>query len=63
MNDQSKMKKINCFDCVYFKITYSTLHPRACLQWGFKGMQMPSIAYFQSVGKNCEQFVKKENNR
>ena len=52
--------RINCFQCVYFAITWEPRFPRACRLFGFKTAQMPSMAVLRSSGAHCKGFVRKE---
>ncbi len=50
----------NCLKCVFFYITWDEKHPNGCKAMGFKTKQLPSMTVFQSSGKPCELFKKKE---
>jgi len=54
------IKKINCFQCKYFRITWDSKFPKACKFFGFKSAGMPSVSVFQSIGSDCGAFEKKE---
>ncbi len=52
-------KNPNCFDCKYLKITTNPYFPRACILFGFKGLELPSITVKKSTGEICRAFIKK----
>ena len=56
----NRINNINCFQCVYFSITWDPKFPKACKLFGFKSAGLPSITVFQSTGKDCIAFKKKE---
>jgi len=49
----------NCFHCVHFKVTWEPAFPRACLLFGLKCRNLPSMEVFLSTGKHC--FAYKDN--
>lgn len=51
---------INCFQCVHFSITWDPKFPKSCRFFGFKTADMPSVTVFQSAGKECIAFERKE---
>lgn len=51
--------KIDCFKCRYFKVTWDPQTPRACMAYGFKTRQVPSIVVRQSSGMDCLKFASK----
>jgi hypothetical protein len=55
-----KEKKINCFDCIYFYITWDEKFPRGCKAMGFKSREMPSDVVCKSSGSECLRFRKKK---
>ncbi|MBI5408646.1 MAG: uracil-DNA glycosylase [Nitrospirae bacterium] len=56
-----KEEKINCFNCVYFYVTWDEKRPRGCKAMGFKSRQMPSTVVYSSSGTQCLTFKKKRN--
>lgn len=52
--------RIDCFKCRHFKVTWDSVNPRACMAYGFKTRQLPSIVVKQSSGMDCLQFVPKQ---
>ena len=58
--ESDNIRNINCFQCVYFHITWDPKFPKACKFFGFKSANMPSATVFQSTGDDCAAFVKKE---
>jgi len=55
-----KEKKINCFNCIYFYITWDEKFPRGCKAMGFKSREMPSAVVSKSSGSECLKFRKKK---
>jgi hypothetical protein len=52
-------KKINCFKCRYFVITWQRERAYACRAMGFKSRQMPSMVVWRSSGEACMLFSPK----
>jgi len=46
----------DCFRCVHFKVTWEPAFPRACLLFGLKCRNLPSMEIFLSTGKHCFAF-------
>ena len=59
--EDNGIKNVNCFQCVYFYITWDPKFPKACKIFGFKSADMPSVTVFQSTGSDCNAFNKKEH--
>ncbi|AJK89504.1 uracil-DNA glycosylase [Lysinibacillus fusiformis] len=55
--------KANCFQCHFFKVTWDPQTPRACVAYGFKTKQIPSVVVKQSSGMECLKFVPKVESR
>lgn len=53
--------KVDCFKCVYFKITWDKNNPYGCGAMGFKSKMLPSLHVFKTSGKKCLMFKKKPN--
>jgi len=51
--------KVNCFQCIYFTVTWDTQFPRACSLYGFKSANLPSATVLETTGTACLGFVKK----
>ncbi|HID00215.1 MAG TPA: uracil-DNA glycosylase [Piscirickettsiaceae bacterium] len=52
-------KRINCFECRHYFVTWDAAAPRGCRFFGFKSLQMPSIVVQNSSGRPCEAFTPK----
>ncbi|MCA1064356.1 uracil-DNA glycosylase (plasmid) [Rossellomorea sp. AcN35-11] len=52
-------KKINCYKCKFFKVTWNPHYPRACGAYGFKGKELPSSFIVKASGEPCKQFTPK----
>lgn len=57
------MKRVNCYACVYFKVTWNPRFPKACTFYGFKTRKMPSQLVFESTGEPCQQFRQKDTSK
>ncbi|MCR8854573.1 uracil-DNA glycosylase [Lysinibacillus fusiformis] len=55
--------KAKCFQCQFFKVTWDPQNPRACVAYGFKTKQIPSVVVKQSSGTECLKFVSKVESR
>lgn len=55
-----KKKRIDCFKCAHFFITYDKSFPRGCKALRFKGKEMPSSVVFASSGEDCRMFIPKK---
>lgn len=55
-------KKINCFQCQHFFVTWDKHFPRGCKAFGFKGPKLPSQMVREASGKECGAFLAKEKN-
>jgi len=53
-------KRIDCFKCKHFYVTWDQSFPRGCRAMGFKSKEMPSDVVFQSSGMECMRFEEKE---
>ena len=56
----NEKKKINCYGCYYFFVTYKQSKPYGCKVYGFISKNMPSNVVFNSSGIKCA--YKKLNN-
>lgn len=59
MNTISKNRKVNCFTCKHFYITWDKHYSRGCKAMGFKSKEIPSQIVFQASGLECEKYEKK----
>ncbi len=57
---EGKGRKIDCFQCLYFAVTWDANFPRACKLHGFKSAGMPSMTVFKASGAKCMGFKPKE---
>lgn len=53
-------QKINCLKCKYYFITWDPSRPYGCKLFGFKSIQIPSVAVHQSSGAPCQGFEHKQ---
>lgn len=54
-----KDKKVDCFNCEHFYVTWDRQFPRGCRAFGFKTKHLPSSEVLQASGKQCLHFTKK----
>lgn len=59
MTGLMEAKRINCFQCRHFYITWDQNFPNGCKAFGFKTKQMPAIAVQQASGAPCAAFEPK----
>ncbi|HBF37543.1 MAG TPA: uracil-DNA glycosylase [Firmicutes bacterium] len=55
-----EQKKINCFQCKNFYITWDKNFPNGCKAFGFKSRQLPSLLVRETDGKACLAFSPKQ---
>ncbi|MDX9813612.1 MAG: uracil-DNA glycosylase [Sulfurimonas sp.] len=53
------MKRVNCFKCEYYFVTWEASRPHGCKAYGFKSKIIPSMVVFQSSGTPCSLFKPK----
>jgi hypothetical protein len=53
-------EKTNCRNCIYYYVTWDVKFPYGCKLFGVKSKQMPCIIVYQSIGRPCERFTKKQ---
>ncbi|HKK89897.1 MAG TPA: uracil-DNA glycosylase [Desulfobacteraceae bacterium] len=58
--NRTKKKRINCYNCRHYYITWDPDHPCGCRVMGFKAKQLPSSVVLRSTGKPCMLFSRKE---
>ncbi|MCL2007548.1 MAG: hypothetical protein FWG77_05625 [Treponema sp.] len=58
-NTDSIDRAPDCFRCIHFKITWEASFPRACVLFGIKCRNLPSMEVFLSTGKHCFSFINK----
>ncbi|MFS8629776.1 MAG: uracil-DNA glycosylase [Bacillales bacterium] len=54
-----KKKRINCFQCRYFYVTWDPNFPRGCKAFGFKTKTLPSVEVLRASGQECLKFEPK----
>jgi len=59
MNQNTLVKRPNCFECEHFYVTWDPKFPRGCNAFGFKTATLPSYDVFQSSGEECNLFSPK----
>lgn len=58
-----EQKRVNCFQCKYFYVTWDPQFPKGCKAFGFKTRNLPSLEVFRSSGRKCLHFEKKQAGR
>jgi hypothetical protein len=53
--------KINCFNCIYFFVTWDSNFPRGCKAMDFKSKKMPSVVVYEASGMPCTKFKAKKD--
>ena len=53
-------KRINCFKCQHFRVSWDPKYPRSCLVFGFSGPEMPSETVRKATGRDCPAFSPKQ---
>jgi hypothetical protein len=56
-----KKTEINCFNCIYFFVTWDDKFPRGCRAMDFKTKKIPSMLVQESSGMECTYFKAKKN--
>jgi len=56
---KTMLKKPNCWECRFFKITHRTPFPYACEVMGFKSRQLPCLEVLRIDGRECRRFAPK----
>ena len=55
-----KETEINCFNCIYFYVTWDDKFPRGCRAMDFKTNKIPSMLVRESSGMECTRFKAKK---
>jgi len=55
MNEAAE-RRINCFKCRHYYVTWDEVLPRGCKAMGFKSIEMPSTVVYASSGEACRRF-------
>jgi hypothetical protein len=54
-------KKIDCFKCKFFYVTWDQRFPKGCKAFQFKTAKLPSIEVLKASGQPCLRFERKGN--
>jgi hypothetical protein len=60
MNMVMRNKRINCFTCKHFYLTWDKKYSRGCKAMGFKSREIPSQAVFNASGFDCTRYEKRK---
>ena len=58
----SPARKLTCFQCGYFYITWEKNFPYGCKAMGFKSKKIPMKAVYENSGTECLSFSPKQRN-
>ncbi|PIE70969.1 MAG: uracil-DNA glycosylase [Deltaproteobacteria bacterium] len=53
------IKRINCYKCRHYFVTWDNQRPHGCRAMGFKSIQIPSMVVLKSSGVPCHLFEQK----
>ncbi|HSW40466.1 MAG TPA: uracil-DNA glycosylase [Acidobacteriota bacterium] len=53
-------KKIACYRCRFYQVTWDPRHPYGCLAHEFKTHLNPSLVVFETSGIECQLFKPKK---
>jgi hypothetical protein len=56
-------RKVNCFQCRHYFVTWDPDFPRGCKAYAFKTHMMPSALVYSSSGHPCLKFEPKANRK
>ncbi len=59
----SEDKRINCFNCEYYYVTWEQAAPRGCRKYGFKSRDLPSLVVSRNSGSKCLSFKEKNKKK
>ncbi|MCW7752813.1 uracil-DNA glycosylase [Desulfobotulus sp. H1] len=59
---KTQKKRINCYRCRHYYITWEPKFPHGCRGLNFKSREMPSLAVFRSSGQPCHFYTPKPGN-
>ncbi|KAB2332454.1 uracil-DNA glycosylase [Bacillus mesophilum] len=52
-------KRVDCFKCKFFYITWDQRYPKGCRAFEFKTSRLPSLDVYRASGQRCLRFEKK----
>jgi len=55
----AEQKRIDCFKCKHFYITWDSRFPKGCKAFEFKGRALPSVEVKRASGQDCLRFTYK----
>jgi len=55
------MKPLNCYKCIYYKVSWDKNFPHVCQIFDIKSRMLPYISVFQNTSRSCPAFKKREN--
>jgi hypothetical protein len=53
-------KRVNCFECKHFYVTWDQNAPKGCRLYGFKSYELPSVIVSQSSQHGCLGFERRK---
>ena len=52
-------KRVNCFKCKHYQVTWDQAQPRGCKFYNFKSREMPSLLVARNSGDSCMAYEEK----
>ncbi len=52
-------KRVDCFKCKYFYVTWDQRFPKGCRAFEFKTARLPSMEVLRASGQPCMRFERK----
>lgn len=59
INSVPEDKRVDCFECKHFYVTWEPNQPRGCKAFAFKSRELPSLVVFEASGERCLKFTPK----
>ena len=53
-------KKVDCYSCQHFELTYQLPLNKICQSFGFKSEELPAIIVYKSTGHICNGYLPKK---
>ena len=57
--DEKTPGKVACIRCRFYRITWESRNPYACMAHGFKSQRNPALVVFESSGIECQLYAPK----
>jgi hypothetical protein len=60
MENKPRIKRISCFKCRFYLVTWDPRQPYGCRAHGFKTNKNPSVVVFETSGIECQLYDPKK---